>query len=155
RMGDSPWRRSGIWIASLDYLKQPHVFDALPPLPWDLMVVDEAHTACGDSARHEILHELGRRARHLLLLTATPHGGDETRFSRLMATGALTGTDDPLVVFRRTRDELGSSLARRVRCHHVALSDAESHVLDVLVAFEATMLHAAGADRRDAALLLL
>src|SRR6185312_15902682 len=26
---DRPWRRAGIWLASIDYVKQPHVFDAV------------------------------------------------------------------------------------------------------------------------------
>src|SRR6185295_11358151 len=29
--GDNPWRQDGVWSASLDYLKQPHVLAALPP----------------------------------------------------------------------------------------------------------------------------
>jgi hypothetical protein len=47
--GDDPWARARVWIASLDFLKQRHVRDALPVRPWDLAIVDEAHDACGDS----------------------------------------------------------------------------------------------------------
>ncbi len=152
---DSPWQRAGVWITSSDFVKQPHVIDALPIEPWDLIVIDEAHGACGESSRHRATDRLARRSRRVLLLTATPHAGDEERFQRLIGTGALTGVADPLVVFRRTRRSLGLRVDRRVRWHPVQLSDAELRVLDVLIAFERTVLRAAGADRRDHALLLL
>src|SRR5690606_28240191 len=97
------WFPPGVWIGSIDYLKQPHVFDALPLQPWDLVVVDEAHGTAGRSDRHEAADELGRRARHLMLLTATPHDGDVVRFGRLIRQGELPYRDDRLRVFRRTR----------------------------------------------------
>jgi superfamily II DNA or RNA helicase len=153
--GDNPWSRSGVWIASLDYLKQPHVRRALPPLPWDLVVVDEAHTACGDSERYAICDEMARRARHVLLLTATPHEGDETRFDRLRRLGALPRVDDPLVIFRRTRADLAAAVPHRVRWHGVTLSEPERRVLGALRAFEQAVLRAAGSSKREGALLLL
>ena len=87
--GRNPWTSSGIWIISADYLKQPHVLDAIPPMAWDIVVIDEAHDACGDSARHEASDEMARRGRHVMLLTATPHVGDATRFQRLENLGRL------------------------------------------------------------------
>lgn len=153
--GDDPWTRAGIWIASLDYLKQVHVVAALPRRPWDLVVVDEAHTACGDSDRHVVCDEIGRRSRRLLLLTATPHDGDAMRFDRLLNLGRLASIDDPLTVFRRTRADLDWQNRRRVRVHHVSLSHAETQLLRQLADYERAVLAAAGADRPDHALLLL
>jgi len=150
--GENPWRSSGVWIASLDYIKQPHVLAGLPPRPWDLVVFDEAHGVCGESERHAAADGLARRARHVLMLTATPHDGDERRFTRLTTLGRQ---DDDLTVFRRTRSDLASAATRRVRWHHVALSAAERRVLDALGDFERSVLAAAGAARREAALLLL
>jgi superfamily II DNA or RNA helicase len=153
--GDNPWRRSGIWIASLDYLKQAHVRDVLALQPWDLLVIDEAHGVCGDSDRHVAAAALARRSRHLLLLTATPHSGDDERFARLAKLGTIEAPFDDLQVFRRTRRDVGLSANRRVHWHHVPLSDDERRLLDVLSGFERTVLMAAGETRRPAALLLL
>lgn len=153
--GDNPWLRAGTWVASLDFLKQPHVGGALPVDPWDLLVLDEAHAACGDSDRHEAARELASRARHVLLLTATPHSGDETRFAHLTSIGALGRPDDELTVFLRTRTSVNLTRPRRVSWHRVALSAAEERFLDCLVDFERATLAAAGTQRRDTALLLL
>lgn len=153
--GDNPWTRSGVWIASLDYLKQPHVIAALPPRPWDLVVIDEAHTACGDSDRHEACRAIATNGRRVVLLTATPHDGDAARFARLVGLGALPDLDDPLVVFRRTRGDVHARAARRVRWHRVRLSEEESRLFAALATYEQAVLGAAGAVRRDAALLLL
>lgn len=152
---DSPWQRSGVWIASLDFLKQRHVRDAQPLRPWDLVIVDEAHEACGDSERHDACAAILRRARRLVLLTATPHSGDQTRFNRLVELGDLGAVDDRLVVFRRSRLDLGWPVDRRVRWTTVAPHAAEAAVLDGLRDFERWTLAEAGASRRDAALLLL
>ncbi len=151
--GETPWRTTGVWIASLDFLKQPHVLDGMPGWPWDLVVIDEAHGACGRSDRHAVADRLARRARRVVLLTATPHSGDEERFERLIRIGRLA--DDELVVFRRTRADIGVTRRRRVAWHGVALSEAEGRVLAALATFERVVLRAAGAPGRDAARLLL
>ena len=160
--GDSPWHRPGVWIASPDFLKQRHVVDAMPRSPWDLLIVDEAHAACGNSDRYELVDQLARRSRRVLLLTATPHSGDQTRFDRLINIGRLDlqptvsgrAPLDEVCLFRRTREALGDSRPRRsVRWHLVSLSDAESKVLSALRAFELAVLKRSGQD--DQALLLL
>ena len=153
--GDSPWQRAGVWIASVDFLKQPHVVRAMPSEPWDLLVIDEAHTVCGESARHDVTHALARRSRRVALLTATPHDGDEARFGRLLALGALPGEDEAPTVFRRMRGAVGLAGRRRTRCVFVEPSTAERRLLDTLQHFERAVMAAAGAGRRDAALILL
>jgi superfamily II DNA or RNA helicase len=153
--GDDPWRRSGLWIASSDYLKQPHVRHALPAQPWDLVVIDEAHTACGDSERHDICDANARRSRHVVLLTATPHDGDAERFARLLGLGMLDGISDELTVFRRVRADLGGQRLRRIRWHRVGLSEPERCLLSALGEFERAIVIAAGDNRREHALLLL
>ncbi len=152
--GDSPWLRAGATIASLDFLKQRHVQDALPRAPWDVAIVDEAHDACGDSERHAGCAAILQRARRVLLLTATPHSGDEARYARLMALGALPGLADPLVVFRRTRADLAWPSQRRVRWTAVAPSPPEAAVLEVLLQFERRVLDRERT-RPGSALLLL
>lgn len=152
---DNPWDRTGVWISSLDYLKQRHVLDTLPFQPWDLVVVDEAHDACGDSARHAACDELVRHARHALLLTATPHTGDEARFRRLTDLGVLDAIADPLTILRRSRTTLALAPRPHVRWHFVNFKDAEARLLQALKAFEQAVLAAAGTGKRDPALLLL
>ena len=153
--GDNPWTRSAVWIASLDYLKQPHVISALPARPWDLVVIDEAHTACGDTDRHDACRAIATNARRVVLLTATPHDGEAARFARLVGLGALPDLDDPLIVFRRTRRDVHPRADRRVRWLRVPPSHAESRLFATLATYEQAVLGAAGAARRDAALLLL
>jgi superfamily II DNA or RNA helicase len=151
----NPWRRPGVWIVSIDYLKQPHVLDGLPPVAWDVVVVDEAHIATGRSDRHDTCDELGRRARHLVLLSATPHDGDPTRFSRLLRLGALPFAGDGLAIFRRTRADIVLPLHRVIRWTRVRATPDFARLLDALQAFERAVLQASRPSARDAALLLL
>ena len=153
--GDHPLRRPGLWIASLDYLKQAHVLQGLPASPWDALVLDEAHTACGDSARHAAARDIAGRCRRVILLTATPHSGDQRAFGRLVALGALDCPRDELAVFRRTRRDVSTTPPRRVRWHSVPLSPAEIRLFEALAGFERAVLAAAGPSRQDAALLVL
>jgi superfamily II DNA or RNA helicase len=76
-------------VVSLDYIKSDRRrADFLRACP-DLVIVDEAHTCAAASAgrqqRFELLHGLSASpTRHLVLLTATPHSGDESAFFRLL-----------------------------------------------------------------------
>jgi ERCC4-related helicase len=151
------WDLPGLWIASLDYIKQPHVLENVVTRVWDLVVIDEAHTACGDSRRHGAAAALALRARTLVLLTATPHSGDDVRFRRLTQLGALVeATDEPdeLTIFRRTRGDVGMSTSRRVRWRWITRSPDECSLLDAIVAFERAVLNRQS-EARDAAILLL
>ena len=153
--GANPWHRSGVWLASPDFVKQMQVLGSLPRDPWDLIVIDEAHAVCGDSDRYAACHTLAKRSRRVLLLTATPHSGDASRFARLLALGGIDGDVNPPIVFRRTREDLGLARARHVRWHSVTLRDAESRTLAELAAFEHAALHAAGTHYGEGARLLL
>lgn len=76
-------------VVSLDYIKSErrrHDFERVCP---ELVIVDEAHTCTSPGAGRHLRYELLRSladdpARHLLLLTATPHSGDEDAFYRLL-----------------------------------------------------------------------
>jgi superfamily II DNA or RNA helicase len=152
-VGQSPWMHETIWIGSIDYLKQPHVLEGIPLLPWDVVIIDEAHDASGTTERHDICHELACRAHHVLLLTATPHSGDDSRFGRLTSLGRLQ--DDELLVFRRSRTAVLLLPPRRVRWLFVPSAAAEAKLLDALEAYEQALLRAAGDSRVAAAVLLL
>ena len=149
----NPWSVAAVWIGSLDYLKQPHVLNALPPHPWDLVVIDEAHMITGHSERRAAAQAITASARRVVLLTATPlSGADDGRV--LMDMGAL-GPDDRMTVFRRARTDVGLHARRRQRRVGVAPSAAERHALDLIDAFARAALAAATRATADATQLLV
>jgi superfamily II DNA or RNA helicase len=152
---DNPWKHPGIWLASVDYIKQPHVLDGMPPAAWDLLVIDEAHTVSGPSNRYAACDELGRRSRCVVLLSATPHTGEDSRFRRLMQLGALPLPSDTIEVFRRTRAHGTRAAPRVLRWRRSQPTPELAHLFDALQQFERILLQRARASRRDAALLLL
>ncbi|XES00427.1 DEAD/DEAH box helicase [Streptomyces sp. S1D4-11] len=95
--GQSVFRPDGTYVVSTDFIKSPrHREDFLRNCP-DLVIVDEAHTCVADSTarasartsqqRYGLLRALADdTARHLLLVTATPHSGKEEPFR--LTTGA-------------------------------------------------------------------
>src|SRR5690625_4134858 len=79
-----------IIVVSLDYIKsERHREHFLANAP-ECIIVDEAHTCStsgqGKQLRYELLQRLAAdQERHLLLLTATPHSGNEDAFYNLIA----------------------------------------------------------------------
>jgi SNF2 family DNA or RNA helicase len=81
-------------IARLDVLSRSEELQAqLAQTDWDLVVVDEAHRMSAHyfggelktTRRYELGRRLGEVARHLLLMTATPHSGKEEDFQLFLA----------------------------------------------------------------------
>jgi SNF2-related domain len=76
-------------VVSLDYIKADSRRDEFARACPSLVIVDEAH-ACigGERGRHQRFELLERLVandeRHMLLLTATPHSGDDAAFDRLL-----------------------------------------------------------------------
>lgn len=89
-VGESLFEVHPFTVVSLDYIKgdrRRHDFIRACP---ELVIVDEAHTCTktGQSRhqRYELLKALAADTeRHLLLLTATPHSGDQNAFYNLLA----------------------------------------------------------------------
>ena len=108
----NPWAVEPVTITSIDFLKQPEVLCGVASLVWDALIVDEAHHATIASLRYGAVNSLAQRARHVVLLTATPHGGDDRAYRALCEIGA--GTDERrIVLFRRTREMAGVPRTRR------------------------------------------
>jgi superfamily II DNA or RNA helicase len=122
-IGVNPWTTVTTAIASIDYVKRAEVLPAIAACRWDVVIVDEAHSVVGDSDRHEAVRALGARAPFVLLLTATPHSGDERSFTALRDVGSAGR--DPLVVFRRTRAEVRIRAHRRVHTLRVRPTRSE------------------------------
>jgi SNF2-related domain len=76
-------------VVSLDYIKADKRRENFARVCPGLVIVDEAHACVGThqgrQQRFELLRRLAAdRDRHMLLLTATPHSGDEEAFDRLL-----------------------------------------------------------------------
>ncbi|MCK6502710.1 DEAD/DEAH box helicase [Myxococcota bacterium] len=76
-------------VVSLDYIKSDRRRDNFLHHCPELIIVDEAHTCAattgGRHQRYELLRGLADAPdRHVLLLTATPHSGDDAAFYRLL-----------------------------------------------------------------------
>lgn len=88
--GGSIFTEHPFTIVSLDFIKNKNRRDAFAQQCPDLVIVDEAHTCSragqGRQLRFELLRDLAQKVeRHLLLLTATPHSGDEEAFYNLLS----------------------------------------------------------------------
>lgn len=107
--GSSVFSEYPFTVVSLDYIKSKARRDAFAEQCPGFVIVDEAHTCSrtgqGRQQRYELLKQLAAKEdRHMVLLTATPHSGDEEAFYNLLALlkpafGALkdvTNADHPL-----------------------------------------------------------
>lgn len=77
-------------VVSLDYIKAEKRRESFARTCPDFVIVDEAHacvgTQKGRQQRFELLSGLARNSdRRMILLTATPHSGDEEAFARLLS----------------------------------------------------------------------
>jgi SNF2 family DNA or RNA helicase len=132
--GLNPWAVEPVSIASTDFVKQPELLQGLTSLTWDLLIVDEAHQVATAPQRAAAVGSLARRARHVVLLTATPHAGDDAAYQSLCGIGTV-GADDPLAFFCRTRREIGAGRRRRVHLLPVSLSSDEMEMHALLNAY--------------------
>jgi superfamily II DNA or RNA helicase len=87
--GASIFRAYPYTVVSLDYIKSDARRQLFLEMCPRFVIVDEAHTCAatgqGRHKRYELLRDLASRAdRHMVLLTATPHSGDEAAFYRLL-----------------------------------------------------------------------
>lgn len=94
----NPWQKSSQVIASIDYAKQDDVRERVWQQHWDLLIIDEAHkcsarTTSGGAGRepkvdatkrYDLASRLTSQADLVLLLTATPHHGDEDKFAHFL-----------------------------------------------------------------------
>jgi superfamily II DNA or RNA helicase len=110
-------------VVSMDFIKsERRFFDFKRACP-NMVVVDEAHSAVssgrGRQRRYELVRSLADdQDRNLLLLTATPHSGDETAFHNLLGlldkdfVGLQEATGDRQ---RQLREKLAGHFIQRRR----------------------------------------
>jgi len=119
-------------VVSLDYIKSDRRRDNFLHHCPELIIVDEAHTCAattgGRHQRYELLRGLSESAeRHIVLLTATPHSGDDEAFYRLL--GLLDREFEALAHATGTvRDRLRERLARHfVQRRRVDIEEWQEH----------------------------
>lgn len=106
-------------VVSLDYIKAEKRRDGFARACPDFVIVDEAH-ACvgthkGKQQRFDLLQGLAKdTGRRLIMLTATPHSGDEEAFGRLLSLidGEFASADFDNV---RYRERLARHFVQRRR----------------------------------------
>lgn len=152
----NPFTRHPMLIARMDQLaRNDDLLALLDESEWDLVVVDEAHRMSANwwagelstTRRYELGQRLGAIARHLLLMTATPHSGSESNFQAFMAlldpdrfegeyrSGAHS-TDTSGLMRRMVKEELLTFDGKPLFPERIAetvpyrLSDAEQHLYD-------------------------
>jgi superfamily II DNA or RNA helicase len=127
----SPWTPPGVFVGSLDFLKRPDVAASIALHAWDLLVVDEAHTATAPTDRHAALVRFAARARRIVAITATPYSGSPAGFASLTGLGA-TRPDEPPLMFRRSRQDVGDPRKRRHHFVRVRIARAEAQLQRLL-----------------------
>ena len=140
----NPWSLPGIYIASHDLVKRPEVLRPLEDVTWDAVVIDEAHAATSGTDRRVALHAIAARANHVMLLTATPPGGDPAELEALCRIGAHPDDNDAIVLFQRSRADVGEGRPRKTTVLTVVPSDAERRMHDLLNRYTARVWLEAG-----------
>ena len=121
-LGSNPFDHIPLGLVSVDFLKQERVLGQLEKASYDAVVIDEAHHCMHvgrgqdreDSQRRRLADVLARRCDSLLLLTATPHDGNDRSFA------SLCELLDPSLVDGRGSlrgDEYRPHVVRRLKKH--------------------------------------
>ncbi|MFD2577452.1 DEAD/DEAH box helicase [Novosphingobium colocasiae] len=124
-LGDTIFGIYPYTVVSLDYIKADSRRESFAQACPGFVIVDEAHTCVGGSEkgtqqRYALLERLAEDAtRHLLLLTATPHSGNQDAYARLLSLlhGDLAGGPEAgdQNARRRYADRLAKHFVQRRR----------------------------------------
>ncbi|MET7795391.1 helicase-related protein [Streptomyces decoyicus] len=182
QVGQSPWERFPQVISSIDFTKRDDVRNELLRAQWDLVIVDEAHKASAftkrgkderivKTKRYVVVEGVAQQADRLLLLTATPHSGDEDRFTRFLGLldpdqfstpdlvkKQISNDGNPYFLRRQKEDlvdEQNNALfvARHVYTQPFQLSQAEYELYQDVTAYVNTYLGSRGGARGNAVAL--
>lgn len=93
--GSNVWLENDHVVASVDLGVQEHILPGLEQATWDLVIFDEAHklsayrfgprSKIDKTKRYQLAEKLSKKTKHMLLMTATPHRGDDENFRLLMS----------------------------------------------------------------------
>ncbi|RFC50804.1 MAG: Superfamily II DNA and RNA helicase/Superfamily II DNA or RNA helicase, SNF2 family [Verrucomicrobia bacterium] len=139
-LGVSVFDRHRVTIVSTDFIKSSRrAEDFILKCP-EFVIVDEAHGCTlaggagrGRQQRFELLHKIAADpSRHILLITATPHSGNEDAFRSLLSLLDAEFADLPPDIDKNEREGIRRKLAR----HLVQRRRADiRHYLDTDTAF--------------------
>ncbi len=182
QLGQTPWIERDRCIASIDFAKRDEVMPDLLRADWDLVIVDEAHKCSAASRydpaegrdrldrtkRYTLAEELSRRCERLLLMTATPHSGDTSRFHNFLrlldpdqfavdelAAEQIAAESSPYFLRRekeKLKDEHGNDLfvPRDVLTQPFKLGPAELRLYEAVTTYIQEFLGSAGGGRGNA-----
>ncbi|MBD2358143.1 DEAD/DEAH box helicase family protein [Tolypothrix sp. FACHB-123] len=131
-LGANPFDHIPLGLVSIDFLKQERVLELLERASYDVVAIDEAHHCMDlgaaqereDSQRRRLAEVLAQRCDSLLLLTATPHDGNERSFASLCelldpslvdGRGALRGDRYRSYVVRRLKHHIIDPVTKKQR----------------------------------------
>ena len=122
----NPWTTHATAIASIDYVKRPEVLAAICDVPIDLLIADEAHHLSPGTDRGAAVCRLASRSPWCVLLSATPHSGDDSAFEYLTRIGSH---QDAMTIFRRSRRDVSLPAGRSERIIRMRPESAEVELL--------------------------
>jgi superfamily II DNA or RNA helicase len=181
QLGRSAWDRYPMIISSIDFAKRDDVRDDLLRAEWDLVIIDEAHkcaayTGSDDGAvktkRYALAENLAGRTERLLLMTATPHSGDEDRFRWFLGlldpdqfsspdlVKRQIGQEGNTYFLRRQKEDLVNEqghelfVPRHVKTQPFQLSAAEKELYDAVTRYVNEYLGAPATGGRGSAVAL-
>lgn len=117
-LGDTIFGVHPFTVVSLDYIKADSRRESFAQACPEFVIVDEAHSCVGGTAkgthqRFALLERLAEKAeRHMLLLTATPHSGNQDAYARLLSLLHVDLKDGPDSPDRNAVERYRSRLAR-------------------------------------------
>ena len=120
--GESIFDKYPFLVISIDYIKSArHRDDFIRACP-ELVIVDEAHTCTvggergqGRQQRYSLIQELSKEQdRHLILVTATPHSGNESAFRSLLSHLEASFSDLPEDLDGRQAENIRKRLSRHL-----------------------------------------
>jgi superfamily II DNA or RNA helicase len=151
-IGINPWAIPPVVVSSLDLVKRPEHLAAVEAVPFDFLLVDEAHHVTPGTDRGAMVARLARQCGFVALITATPHSGDEHAFQFLTAVGRAS---DALAVFRRTAADVTTRPGRRTRARSIEPTADEQAMLEAVAAYGRAIWRARGASDEAARLVAI
>ena len=150
--GLNPWTTHRTAIASIDYVKRPEVLAAVCEVPIDLVIADEAHHLTPGTDRGAAIDRLASQSPWCVLVSATPHSGDDAAFDYLTRLGCH---DDPITIFRRSRSDARLTSCRRERIIRMHPADTEVELLSSVEHYAQAIWRDKGAEDPSAQLVAI
>ena len=146
------------YVSSMDYLKQDHVITLLKDSNIiDLVVIDEAHKLASGTERYKLGEYLANKSTFMLMLTATPHNGDDDDYLdriRLLDPYISDIDTSRYLLIRNIKEDVidldGKEVfpSRESKTVEVKLSDEEAKVHEMLDNYLAFLQKNSRGDRR-------